>query len=163
MPISNLPHLIRLASMHHEIWKLPSWEASIFHSSVADACTWQPITSTLETKRLQEEAFLEVRSSCAAVAGIKSLLHEKRARVVKALALTLKDLQHLWALECGVDTITTQVRGAADLFSHHFYLLVLQSGDLLPNVTVFFLGEWHNLIRQGESGMFCCLPDEPLG
>lgn len=58
-------------------------------------------------------------------------------------------------------SIITQVRGAvADLYPYHFYLLVLKSGNLLPNVIFFSSGESHTLIRQGGSGMFGCLPDD---
>lgn len=58
-------------------------------------------------------------------------------------------------------SIITQVRGAAaNLFPYHFYLLVLKSRNLLPNVIFFSSGESHTSIRQGGSGLFGCLPDD---
>ena len=48
---------------------------------------------------------------------------------------------------------------AADLLEHRFYLLVLKSGNLSPNVT-FLSGESHLLIRLGGSELYYCLPDD---
>lgn len=63
-------------------------------------------------------------------------------------------------VQCSYQLLHKRGAGAADFFTYHFYLLVLKSGNVLPNVTFSSSGEAHILISQGGSGMFCCLPDD---
>ena len=63
-------------------------------------------------------------------------------------------------MQCRYQLLHQREEGAADLSTYHFYLLVLHSGNLLPNVAFFTSGESHILISQRGSGMVCCLPDD---